>query len=144
MTKRLFVAAAMAACTTIPAQAAGPVAVTLDVSIGDDLVDHAVCGVTVPAESDGFDVLDAAIASGCIDSYSAVDYGGYGRFLTCVDEICGVDAPTWAIPVPILYAGTTWAFTIDDTFATVGLDSYQVAAGDEIGLTYTHYEYIVR
>ena len=142
MTKRLFVAAAIAAFATVPAHAVGPVTVTLDVSLGDDVADYAVCDVAVPAGSDGFVVLDAAIASGCIDSYDAIDFGGaYGRFLTCIDGICGQDAPTWALPVPVAYAGTTWNFTIDDAFASVGLETYEVHAGDEVGLTYAPYAF---
>jgi len=142
MTKRLFVLAAIAASTTIPAQAAGSVTVTLDVSIADDGVDHAVCDVAVPTGSDGFNVLDAAVAAGCIDSYDAIDFGGaYGRFLTCIDEICGQDAPTWALPVPVAYVGTTWNFTIDDAYASVGLETYVAHAGDELGLTYATYAF---
>lgn len=139
MKKRFIAAVAIAAATVVPAQAAATVAVTLDVSLGDDRVDHARCGLTVPAGADGFDILDAAVAKGCIDSYESVDYGAYGRFLTCIDGICGVDAPTWALPVPVAYAGSTWNLTINDRFATVGLDAYAARAGDEVGLTYTAY-----
>lgn len=142
MTKRLFVAAAIAAFATVPAQAAGPVTVTLDVSLADDAADYANCNVAVPVGADGFDVLDAAVTAGCIDSYDAIDFGGaYGRFLTCIDGICGQDAPTWALPVPVAYIGTTWNFTIDDEFASVGLETYVAHAGDELGLTYAPYAF---
>lgn len=142
MTKRLFVAAAIAASTAVtPAQAA-LISVTLDVSLGDDALDHAVCELTVPAGADGFDILDRAVSTGCISSYDAVDFGGaYGRFLTCIDEICGQDAPTWALPIPVAYVGTTWNVTIDDAYATVGLETYEAAAGDELGLTYGPYAF---
>lgn len=139
MTKRFFVAAALAAFAVAPAQAAGSVEVTLDVSLADDSINHAGCRLSVPAGSDGFNVLDAAVSTGCIDSYDVVDYGPNARYLTCVDGICGQDAPTWLLPAPQVFAGTTWTFTIDDTYSNQGLDTYTVGAGDEVGLTYGHY-----
>jgi opacity protein-like surface antigen len=138
--KSFLIATVLAAAAATPAQAAN-VGVTLDVSLGNDLADYKDCAVSVPANSDGFDVLDRAVAQGCISSYDAVDYGSFGRYLTCIDEICGQDAPTWALPVPVAYVGTTWSFTLNDQYASVGLDSYVARAGDELGLTFEPYAF---
>lgn len=151
MRTRILAAVTFAALgASLPVSAATqypPVSVTLDVSILHDDVDHAGCALTVKRDSqgraNGFDVLDEAVARGCIDSYESVDFGVYGRFLTCIDDLCGQDAPTWALPVPVAYAGTTWSFTVNDKTATTGLDTFNARAGDEIGLTYSHYLFTV-
>lgn len=148
MRKSFLVAAIIvAASVSVPASANhfAPVTVKLDVSILHDDVNYAGCTLTVARDhqghADGFDVLDEAVRRGCIDSYDSVDFGSFGRFLTCIDDICGQDAPTWAIPAPTAYVGTTWEFTVNSAYASAGLDTYSIKANDEIGLTYNPYAF---
>lgn len=148
MRRQVLIGAAVATAALAGPAYAGhrsfpPVTVTLDVSIGHDSIDHATCTLSVPRDhngfASGFDALDQAVKNECIKEYRAVDYGAYGRFLTCIDEFCGQDAPTWLVPAPTAYVGTTWTFTVNGVPAQAGLDSHNLKANEEIGLTYSPY-----
>lgn len=94
--------------------------VTLQVTLGNHLLPaYAECGVGVAVGSNAGDVLDAAVDEGCIDSWEYEEFGGFGRYVTCIDGIC---APF----------GTFWALFVDETVAASGIDSTIVEEGQTI------------
>lgn len=112
-----------------PAALAGG-AVTVTLAVGE--VYHALpasktCDVTVPAGSRGAAVLDAAVATGCISSWSAVDYGQPGepnRFVTEIDGRAGDATSSWVFShtqdvagLGVTGATLTTAYGIDDPLA---------------------------
>jgi len=98
--------------------------VHLDVSIAT-VVPQASCDVSVPDNANGVAVLDAAVASGCIDSYEVREDG----FLTCINQLCG--APDEALNI------TYWAIYVDGAYASKGIrDLTFPTDGTTLGLSY--------
>ena len=87
------------------------------------LPDHAACDVTVAAGADVGDLLDAAVAQGCISSWEHSEFAGFGRYVTCIDGICEA----------VL---TFWAFRVDGQFWDAGIDDTTVEAGSTYQFTY--------
>lgn len=140
--KRLIImaVACAAAFSGGNAGAAQMVTVHLDISFVDDKIDVATCDVTVAKEASGIKVLDAAVATGCLDSYEKQDFG-FGAFVTCIDQVCGQDAPTWAIPVPTVWAGSYWSMTVNDSPTIYGVSDFEAVGGEELGFSYTPYAF---
>ena len=116
----LPLAALLLAAIAAPAasQGADTVTATLDIDLVG--VDYKDCVETVLAGSTVAQLLDAAVASGCIDSWTYAEYPGFGRYVTSID----------GIPEAV---ATYWAFYIDGAYAQTGIDVTLV----EDGHTYT-------
>ena len=128
-----FVAAAALAAAPLvtgpAAQADGNVTVNFGLAAGTHAPTGAACPVSVPAGSNGLTVLDAAVAKGCIVSYSKVDDPSFGAFVTCINEVCGA-------PAEALYL-TYWGLYVDGAESQVGVSSYGAENGDEMVFSYT-------
>lgn len=120
MLRNMLLATALLALLPLAAtaQSDGDVTAILDV----DLVgaQYKECAVTVPGGSNVGDLLDAAVAQGCIDSWTYDEFPGFGRFVTSID----------GIPAAVV---TYWAFYVDGAYAQNGIDTTTV----EDGHTYT-------
>jgi hypothetical protein len=109
----------------------------------------APCSVTVPAGSDGGDVLDAAAANGCIGNWTSINDATFGRFVHGITQagstaatdgrneysarfLCG--AFTLNPGGSLLFA--SWGFGLDGGAAPTGIDGYAAAAGDAIVFHY--------
>lgn len=115
----------------VPAHGQGGVTITLDVdALG---LDHKTCDVVVLAGSDAAAVLDAAVESGCLLSWSGTQYS-FGRFVDCIDEVCGNGAA--------IFAGTYWSLSVNGEEASYGVDGYQAVHGDVIGFDYQTYAFL--
>jgi hypothetical protein len=129
MPKRLFAAVTLAAGLGIAAPAQ---ATNITVNFGLSAARHAptgvACPVSVPAGSDGVVVLEAAKTKHCIESYETVTHPTLGRYVQCIDRVCG--APGEALFL------TYWAFYVNGQYSDVGVDLYQAAAGDEVVFAY--------
>jgi hypothetical protein len=128
----LLLAAALPAVSS-----ADDVAATLAVEYGYHLLPAPVtCSLAVHAGGNVADLLDAAVASGCVKSWSAVDYGTPGhpnRFVDCLDalaDLCARDA---------VLDGTFWAFYVNGALASTGIDQTLLHAGDKVELAYGDY-----
>jgi len=107
-----------------PSAADALVTVTVDINVfGVDATD---CTVSVPASANGGDVLDAAVADGCLLEWSAGEFEGYGRYVTSVDYI------TETVP-------TYWALYDNGAYSDVGIDFMTFDNGDVLGLDYTQW-----
>lgn len=103
--------------------------VTLEITAGHHLLPALKsCTVSIPQGADTGAVLDAGVASGCLDSWQASSFGGFGRFVECIDDVCSETTPV---------EGTFWAFYVNEVAAPVGIDSYFPGEGDVIDFTYT-------
>jgi hypothetical protein len=107
------------------------VTATLQVGAGNHLAPalFADCEVTVAAGSAVGDLLDAAAAQGCIGSWEAQEFAGFGRYVTCIDDVCEQ-------VVGGLF-GTWWAFYVDEAFATQGIDDTPVRDGTVYEFVYS-------
>lgn len=81
------------------------------------------CGVTVPAGSNVGDVLDQAVADGCILAWSAAEFPGFGRYVTSIDHVTEAVA-------------TYWAFRFNGEYSQTGIDATFVFGGETILFTY--------
>ncbi len=132
------------ACVALAASlAAGPPAqatsstVVFSAAFGPSVATHtadspaAACEVTVAGGADGAAVLDAAMASGCIDSYTVNSFD-FGTFLHCIDGVCGDADP--------LGAGCWyWAMHLNGMPTEYGLDGYRAADGDVLSFVFLPY-----
>lgn len=117
---------AVAALGSLPAHA-GTVTVKFGLSAGA-YAPSEVCAVSVPADSNGIAVLDAAKAAHCIVSYVVE-----GGLVACIDEVCG-----WPRE-PYSTAHLYWAMFLNGGYAQVGVEDYQAAAEDRLGFSYTRW-----
>lgn len=108
------------------------VTVRLEVGAGNHFLPGALasCDVSVPAGANVGDVLDAAVATGCIDSWTAIEYPGFGRFVDCINDVCSENV------LDLNLFGTFWAFYVDDVSASQGIDATFVEAGATYEFTY--------
>ncbi len=124
--KRVLIAAAIAVTMLAgaPAQAAN-VKVTLKVTFGEPLVSvpYKTCVVYVPELSNGAKVLNTAKAKGCITSWTSKTFT-FGRFVTCIDGICG-------------NAAMYWRMTENGQFTNYGIDGFRANRNDVLGFSYT-------
>jgi hypothetical protein len=124
---RLLTAAlATVAVTAAPAHAAD-VTVHFGLSAGTYAPTGAACTLTVPAGASGLQVLDAAVANLCINSYDTVTFD-FGTFVSCIDEVCGQTTPA---------AGTYWNMYENGVSTWYGVDGFSADAGDELSFAYT-------
>ncbi|MHB8512649.1 MAG: hypothetical protein ACYDCC_10770 [Actinomycetota bacterium] len=126
-----FASVALAFASTVPAHAFAGAAVTLTFSVGEPATTAAVfatCHVSVPAGSNGIAMLNAAVSTGCINSYDTLKDPTYGDFLLAVDHIRGAHEASDV---------TYWRTTVNGAGATVGIDGYHAALGDVYGFSYT-------
>ncbi|HVE91794.1 MAG TPA: hypothetical protein VNE62_05800 [Actinomycetota bacterium] len=131
VTALLLLAAFMAA----PAHASSSVQMTVTAS-GPGPATHgsgkaaAVCAVSVADGADGVAVLDAAVDSGCLDSYRLSAFPGLGNFVDCVDSVCGGGDP--------LGAGCWyWAMHENGLPSEQGVDFFRASQGDVLSFAYT-------
>ena len=105
---------------------AATVSMTLDVTALQPFaaVPLASCDVVVASGSDAVVVLDAGVQTGCIDSYEVTSDPQFGRFLSCINDICGTDA-------------TYWRMGLDGAVTPYGLDGYEASGGDALEFSYT-------
>lgn len=105
------------------------------------------CTVTVPAGSDGRDVLDAAVTAGCIDAWDFDTHPLFGAFLTGITGPGNADstdargdagfvcnAP--AVGGDLFYS--FWGIEQDGGAAPTGIDGYSANDGDSL-----RFEYVV-
>ncbi|HVM45967.1 MAG TPA: DUF4430 domain-containing protein [Candidatus Thermoplasmatota archaeon] len=104
-----------------PTAHASAVTVTLEVDVAD--ADYKTCEIAVPAGANGGDVLDAAVAQGCILLWTHSSFDGFGRYVTCIDAVCGAVA-------------TYWSFWVDGEYSSVGIDGYRATAGSVVRFNY--------
>ncbi len=105
----------------------GEVSVTLIVDHLPDRADR-TCPVTVSTTADAGDILDAAVASGCISAWAfeGTRGEGYGRYVTSIE---GAD--------PLAFGwGTFWKFQIDGADSPAGIDYYQPTEGATVGFVH--------
>lgn len=125
----LVIVAALGTLITLSsAQAAHPITVTLAVSTHAYPVKDSNCPVSVAHGVDGIAVLDAAKATGCITSYTTIEYPGLGTFVRCIDQRCG-DGPQNQY---LRY----WAMRENCIYTSYGVDGFRADAGDELSFTY--------
>jgi hypothetical protein len=124
---RLVAAAAITvALVTGPASAA-QVTVRFGLSVGTYAPTGAVCPVKVPAGANGVVVLKAAKAKHCIVSYKLESYSGLGRFVRCINGLCGIDRPVFL---------TYWAMYENGGYTPYGVDGFRANSGDELSFVY--------
>jgi hypothetical protein len=127
---RLLAATAVAlAATALPAHAS-TTTVTFGLSAGAYAPTGAACPLTVPAGADGVAVLDAAVAAHCITSYHTVSFGSLGRFVDCIDDVCGEALGA---------AGTYWGMYENGAATAYGVDGFTADSGDELVFAYSAY-----
>lgn len=123
-----------AACLVAAMLGGAPPAAASDVSVvltaaGPGPVTHSggqaatACPLTVAENADGVAVLDAAVAAGCIGSYSTVTFGEFGRFLDCIDGVCAGGDPAGA-------GCWFWAMHENGLPTAYGVDGFRAADGD--------------
>jgi hypothetical protein len=138
-----------------PATASGNVTVTLAVNASltfpydEPAFTLAPCSVSVPAGSNGGDVLDAAAANGCIGAWGFITDPTFGRFVHGITKansttstdgrneysarfLCG--ASTLHPGGSLLFA--SWGFGLNGGAAPTGIDGYAAAAGDALQFHY--------
>lgn len=89
-----------------------------------------LCPVSVPANGNGGDVLDAAVSEGCITSWSWTTFPSVtGRFVTCISGVCAGAHPPDAL---------CWYWIIHENGppADTGIDGYQAADGDSYAFSF--------
>lgn len=116
-----LVLASLLLLAAAPLAQASTVTVTLDLDVSG--ADYKTCDVRVPAGANGGEVLDAAVEQGCILLWTADEFPGYGRYVVCIDALCGAVA-------------TYWAFYLDGAYSDVGIDAYAAVEGDVLGFDY--------
>jgi hypothetical protein len=137
-----------------PATASGSVTVTVAVDASltfpynEPAFTRALCFVTVPAGSHGGDVLDAAVASGCLGGWSFLTDATFGRLVHGITQagsttstdgrneyrarfLCGA---TSTLGGSLLFAA--WGFGLNGAAAPTGIDGYTVSAGDALQFAY--------
>lgn len=126
MKTTILLAALLVPVLLAPASHAGStVTVAFHVTLGNHLLPSTTtCAVTVPASSTVAAVLDQAQADGCIGSWTYDTFPGFGRYVTCIDDLCQ------------LPAGNFWALYTDEHLADLGIDSYVVSNGEDIEFVY--------
>lgn len=125
MLRFLALAPALALLVATPTLAE-PTSVTAQLDVTLLGLPYASCDVTIPTNSTVGILLDAAVTSGCLDSWAAEEYEGFGRYVQCIDDVCGTDL-------------TYWAFYVGDAYATKGIDTTIVADGGVYGFDYTQW-----
>lgn len=121
--------------TIAPVSATSSVDVVLKVGAGTYLGPGLVCLVSVPEGSDAGEVLDAAVGSGCIESWDYETFPDYGRFVTCINEICGQNAGEMHEAVEDV-DGTYWEFSVGLHTASHGIDGYEASPNEVVGFTF--------
>ena len=110
----LLVLAALAATAVIqapPATATATIHLDVDYVLSVPIAD---CDVSVASGANGLDVLDAAVTSGCIDSYATEDFG-FGLYVTCINDICETPAETFnAVNWTVVVDGRVSEFGVSD------------------------------
>lgn len=148
-------ALALVAATPLPVHATTDITVTLSVNATVTLPFNeptyaTSCTVIVPSGSSAADVLDQAVADGCIEAWDSIDYGGsLGRYLT------GITAPTLTDSTDARNADTIrfvcgafglnpggallysfWGFAVDGDAPSVGIDNRAVTDGEDVQFHY--------
>lgn len=138
MRRTRFFAAALAAAAAFalasPVRAAGPLdeatvlltfGFTRSATTANTTPQSVACPVTVPATGNGVDMLNEAVANGCVASVT-IDPTAFGSYLRCVANVCEQALPSnvadwfWGIHL----FGVPTPFGLDDMPAVTGL-AYQ-------------------
>lgn len=95
---------------------------------GAQQVPGALCPVTVAEGSDGTVVLNAAKAAGCVSSFETRTFPGFGTFVDCISDVCGVEDPD----------GWYWYWGIHLNLAptSYGVDGYRAKNADHLMFLY--------
>lgn len=92
--------------------------VTFQVSLGSHLAPPSVeCELAVPTPTTGAAVLDSAVATGCIDSWQSASFPGFGRYVTCINDLCE-------------QTGTFWGYYINEQPSSCGIDHVGSSPGE--------------
>lgn len=86
----------------------------------------AVCDVEVADGADGGNVLDAAVANGCIASWDHTEFDG-DRFVTEIDRLEAPGLTCLAFAVGVC---DFWEYHVNGTVAGFGIDGYSAEDGD--------------
>lgn len=114
--------------------AAAAVTVHLDVDLAT-AVPLADCDVVVDAGSNGIDVLDQAVADGCIAGYDTVTFAGFGEKVTCI-EVSTTVGNVCETPDETLNA-LTWIVYTDGEQSDLGISSLSFPThGTTLGFSY--------
>ena len=124
---RLVAAAAITVALVASPASAAQVTVKFALSVGVYAPTGAACPVKVPAGSNGVAVLKAAKAKHCIVSYRLQRYPGLGRFVRCINGLCGIDRPVFL---------TYWAMYENRGYTPYGVDGFKANQGDELAFVY--------
>lgn len=132
--RRLFLEAlsvALIVGLVAPAHAAN---VTVLVSVvytrdpGPHQASGAACAVSVAENADGLAVLSAAKSAGCIRSYTTITFPGFGTFIDCISDVCGVEDPDdfyWY-----------WGIHLNLVPTAFGVDGYRAHNADHLMFLY--------
>ncbi|HEX2022333.1 MAG TPA: DUF4430 domain-containing protein [Candidatus Thermoplasmatota archaeon] len=120
---RAVLAAILLLSLTLPAVAAPepPVNVRVDVTLLS--MEYKSCDVVVPRNSTGGDALDAAVATGCLDEWTAGRYDGLGRYVVSIDRVQTI-LPTY------------WAMSVNGTYSDLGMDLLRLHEGHVLSFDY--------
>ncbi|HVL47803.1 MAG TPA: hypothetical protein VM889_04530 [Candidatus Thermoplasmatota archaeon] len=110
--------------------------------------DFSRCDVVVRKGSDGGVILDAAVAAGCLESWTWCRDAGNGRFVTSLDgrygdgrhDANGDPCPSVFAPGKGVGTGLTlvfWSIHLNGEPAASGIDGYAAAEGDVYEFEYT-------
>lgn len=83
------------------------------------------CDVSVPNGANGAAVLDAAVAQGCILSWSGTSYD-FGTFVDCINYVCSAVA-------------TFWEMSDAQGPTAYGIDLYSAQDGGVLAFDYTQW-----
>lgn len=113
----LFLALSLAALAFVPAAAGADGRVNANLDVGFfGAVPYKSCSVTVADGTNVGGLLDAAVAAGCLESWEAASFPGFGRYVTSIDGIPET-------------AATYWAFYVDGAYSDYGIDDTTVLDG---------------
>lgn len=122
------------AAPSVAADENGRAHVTLEVALGAGaLVPYKTCEVVVPEGAPAAAALDAAVANGCLSSWSYTEYN-FDRFVDCIDGVCGQTAA--------IFVGTFWEIQHNGASASVGVLGLSLADGDTLGFDYRDYAFL--
>lgn len=123
MLRSMLLAATLLALLPVAATAQGDATVTAILDVDLLGAQYKDCAVTVAAGATVAQLLDAAVAQGCIDEWSYEEFPGFGRYVTSID----------GIPAAVV---TYWALYVDGGYADCGIDCTLVTDGSTYTFNY--------
>ena len=123
---KAFLVPALLLALSAPVAAGEEDLVAVTVTVGDHfhlLPATKTCAVQVPAHGNAGDALDAAVESGCLDSWTADSFEGFGRYVSSIDG--RAEDGTFY-----------WVFSENGATASYGIDAATLAEGDVFDFRY--------